>query len=68
MSHMGVVAWNMAEKAEIKRLLVERRGAAAVLAATFLLTIFHDLIAGIGAGCALALVLALWGRWKARAA
>jgi SulP family sulfate permease len=62
---LAVVAWNMAEKAEIKRLLVERKGAAAVLAATFLLTIFHDLIAGIGAGCAIAMGLALWSRWKA---
>jgi SulP family sulfate permease len=56
---LAVVAWNMAEKAEIKRLLVERKGAAAVL------TIFHDLIAGIGAGCAIAMGLALWSRWKA---
>jgi SulP family sulfate permease len=64
---LAVVAWNMAEKAEIKRLLVERKGPAMVLAATFLLTIFHDLVAGIGAGCALAVGLALWSRWKARA-
>lgn len=63
---LAVVAWNMAEKTEIKRLLVERKGAAAVLVATFVLTIFRDLIAGIGVGCALAIGLALWGRWKAR--
>jgi SulP family sulfate permease len=48
-----VVAWNMAEKAEFARLMRSWR-TGAVLLATFGLTVVHDLIAGIGAGCALA--------------
>lgn len=53
-----VVCWNMAEKAEFLRLL-RSWGTAAVLLATFALTLAIDLIAGIVAGCALAAVLAL---------
>jgi SulP family sulfate permease len=48
-----VVAWNMAEKAEFGRLLRDWR-TAAVLLATFGLTVVRDLTTGIGAGCALA--------------
>ncbi len=50
-----VVAWNMAEKGAFAALLRSWRGAA-VLLATFGLTVLHDLTAGIGAGCALALL------------
>lgn len=56
-----VVAWNMVEKTEIAHLARENRGGAAVMAVTLALTLAHDLIAGIGAGCALALGLA-WVR------
>ena len=56
-----VVAWNMAEKAEFGRMLRGWR-TGTVLMATFLLTILHDLIAGIGVGCALAGVFWLLDR------
>lgn len=61
---LAVVAWNMCEKAEFVRLLKDWR-LGAVLLATFLLTILHDLTAGIGAGCALAAVFWAVGRWRA---
>ena len=54
-----VVAWNMAEKAEIARLARQWR-AAAVLIATFGLTLVKDLTTGIVAGCALAAVFWLF--------
>ncbi len=54
---LAVVAWNMAEKHEFWSLLRGSRGDAAVLLATFLLTVFVDLIAGIGAGVILGAVL-----------
>lgn len=44
------VAWRMAEKEEFWALLRGSRGDAVVLLATFLLTIFVDLITGIGVG------------------
>lgn len=53
-----VVAWNMAEKAEFLRLLRDWRSAA-VLLATFGITLAHDLVAGIAAGCVLAAAFAL---------
>jgi SulP family sulfate permease len=53
-----VVAWSMAEKKEFVRLLPDWR-AAAVLLATFGLTLVKDLTAGIIAGCLLAAVFAL---------
>jgi len=56
-----VVSWNMAEKAEFVRLMKNWR-TAAVLLATFGLTLLHDLTAGIVAGCALAAVFALLHR------
>lgn len=55
-----VVCWNMAEKEEFRRLLREWRGAA-VLLATFILTILEDLTTGIVAGCLVAAVLVLTG-------
>ncbi|WP_296598501.1 SulP family inorganic anion transporter [Phenylobacterium sp.] len=50
-----VVAWNMAERREFLSLLGDWR-AAAVLLATFGLTVVHDLMAGIAAGCGLAVL------------
>lgn len=60
-----VVCWNMAEKEEFVRLLHEWRSAA-VLIATFGLTVIEDLTFGIVAGCALAAALALYDRVKRR--
>jgi SulP family sulfate permease len=53
-----VVSWNMAEKAEFARLLRDWR-TAAVLLATFGLTLIRDLTTGILAGCVLAALFAL---------
>jgi sulfate permease, SulP family len=52
-----VVCWNMAEKAEFARLLRNWR-TAAVLLATFGVTLLRDLTSGIIAGCVLAAVFA----------
>ncbi len=52
-----VVCWNMAEKAEFVRLLRNWR-TAAVLLATFSLTLIKDLTFGIVAGCVLAALFA----------
>ena len=51
-----VVAWNMAEKGEIARLLRSPQ-TGLVLAATFILTVLRDLTSGILAGCLLAALL-----------
>ena len=56
---LAVVCWNMAEKAEFVRLLRDWR-TAAVLLATFGLTLAVDLTTGIIAGCAVAMLLALF--------
>jgi SulP family sulfate permease len=56
-----VVAWNMAEKGEFLRLLRNWR-TAAVLLATFGLTIVEDLSVGITAGCVLAALIAIYDR------
>ena len=53
-----VVSWNMAEKAEFVRLLRDWR-TAAVLLATFGLTLVRDLTTGIVAGCVLAVLFAV---------
>lgn len=45
-----VVAWAMADKAEFALLLRTSRADAVVLLATFLLTVFVDLLTGIGVG------------------
>jgi sulfate permease, SulP family len=45
-----VVAWNMAERAEFRQLLLNSKADAAVLLATFLLVIFVDLPTGIVVG------------------
>jgi SulP family sulfate permease len=54
---LALVCWNMAERTAIAR-LVRQPGPAAVLAATFGVTVLKDLTSGILAGCALA--AALW--------
>jgi sulfate permease, SulP family len=51
---LAVVAWNMAEKAEIWQSLRASRADAVVLLATFLLVVFRDLTEGIVVGFALA--------------
>ena len=56
-----VVCWNMAEKEEFIRLLHGWRSAA-VLLATFGLTLLEDLTIGIIAGCVLAAAFALADR------
>jgi sulfate permease, SulP family len=56
-----VVCWNMAEKEDFVRLLYGWRSAA-VLLATFGLTLIEDLTFGIIAGCALAAAFALADR------
>lgn len=56
---LAVVAWNMAEKEEFWSLLRSSRGDAVVLLATFLLTVFVDLITGIGVGVVLGALLFL---------
>ena len=54
---LAVVAWNMAEKHEFLALLRSSRGDAAVLLATFGLTILRDLTEGIVVGCAIGSIL-----------
>jgi SulP family sulfate permease len=62
-----VVSWNMAEKEDFARLLKDWR-TAAVLLATFGLTLVEDLTAGIIAGCALAAAFALAARIRRKGA
>ena len=52
---LALVAWNMVEKKEILKLV--HWGPLLVLAVTFLVTIFRDLIEGIAAGIVLSLLL-----------
>lgn len=54
---LGVVAWNMAEKHVFWSFLRGNRAEAAVLLATFLLTVFRDLTEGILAGVLLGAIL-----------
>ena len=56
---LAVVAWNMAERHEFASLVTASWGDAVVLLATFLLTIFVDLITGIGVGVTLGAFLML---------
>ena len=60
-----VVCWNMAEKREFGHLLQHWRSAS-VLLVTFSGTLFHDLTAGIIAGCMVAAALALYSRIMTR--
>ncbi len=50
---LAVVAWNMAEKAELWALIRSTRGDAMVVIVTFLLVVFRDLTEGIVVGFAL---------------
>lgn len=52
-----VVAWNMAERHELGVILARRQGEAAVLLATFLLTVFRDLTEAILVGVVLGSLL-----------
>lgn len=54
---LAIVAWNMAERHQFFGLLRASKGDALVLLATFLLTIFYDLTAGIVVGFALGAIL-----------
>ena len=54
---LAIVAWNMAERAEFRSLLTATRGDAAVLLATFGLTIFRDLATGIVVGVTMGALL-----------
>lgn len=54
---LAVVAWGMAEKREFAALVTASRGEALVLLASFLLTVFVDLTAGIGVGIVLGALL-----------
>jgi SulP family sulfate permease len=56
---LAIVAWNMAEKEEFWSLLRTSRGDAAVLLATFLLTVFVNLITGIAVGVVMGALLFL---------
>jgi SulP family sulfate permease len=56
---LATVAWNMAEKHEFAALLRSSRGDAAVLLATFGLTVLRDLTEGIVVGCAIGTVVVL---------
>ena len=62
---LGLVAWNMIEKETIAALFRHDKAAASVVALTFLLVIFVDLIAGIAAGAVLGLILQRTGHLKA---
>lgn len=57
---LAVVAWNMAEKHEFLALLRSSRGDAAVLLATFGLTVLRDLTEGIVVGCAIGSILIIY--------
>ena len=56
---LAIVAWNMVEKDQFALLLRTSRGDALVLMATFLLTVFEDLIVAIGVGVTLGAFLFL---------
>lgn len=56
---LGVVAWNMAEKTAFATLMRTSKADAAVLGATFLLTIFRGLTEGIVVGFSLACLVFL---------
>ncbi|MBP6546831.1 MAG: SulP family inorganic anion transporter [Phenylobacterium sp.] len=63
-----VVGWNMAERVEFARLVRLSWRTAAVVLATFGLTLARDLITGISAGCILATLFAVEGRLRTRRA
>ncbi len=57
---LATVAWNMAERHQFAALVRTSRGDAAVLLATFGLTVFRDLTEGIVVGCAIGSILVLY--------
>jgi sulfate permease, SulP family len=61
-----VVAWSMTDREDFSRMFLEMRADALVLIATFLLTIFVNLLAGIAVGCAIAALLG-WRKRRAQA-
>ena len=62
---LALVAWNMIEKETIAKIFKHDRAAASVIALTFLLVVFVDLIAGIAAGAVLGIILQKTGHLKA---
>lgn len=54
-----IVAWNMAERKEFVALIRSSGGDRLILLATFLLTVFEDLIVGIGVGVVIGALLFL---------
>jgi SulP family sulfate permease len=62
---LGLVAWNMIEKETIAALFRHDRAAFIVVALTFLLVVFVDLLIGIAAGAVLGLILQRTGHLKA---
>ncbi|MDB5593995.1 MAG: SulP family sulfate transporter [Hyphomicrobiales bacterium] len=54
---LALVAWNMIEREQFAQILRHDRGEAAVLLATFLLTVFRDLTEGIAVGVTLGAIL-----------
>ena len=54
---LTIVAWNMIEREQIVSIFKYDRGEAFVLATTFILTVFHDITVGIGAGVTLGSLL-----------
>lgn len=61
-----VVAWNMSERQHFAKILAQRSMDSIVLIVTFLLTIFVNLIAGVGIGAALYMVLRLFTALRKR--
>ncbi len=61
-----VVAWNMADKADFAAITRRANLSSLILLATFAVTIFVDLMAGIAAGCGLAMAGWAWRRFVAR--
>ena len=64
---LALVCWNMFEKQAFAQLL-KTPGSAAVLLATFGVTVVRDLTTGIGCGCLVAAGLWAQRRWRARSA
>lgn len=62
---LTMVAWNMIEKETIAHIFRHDRAAASVIALTFLLVVFVDLIIGIAGGAVLGLILQRTGHLKA---
>lgn len=54
---LTIVAWNMIEREQIISIFKHDRGEAFVLATTFILTVFHNITVGIGAGVTLGSLL-----------